>query len=91
LIETVFGSIKHYRGCHRSIDERVAVRVGWRLITATHSMLKLHKHHPAAGHGGKPRRREQRSREIASPTDLRDSPHSLGTLVVRERWLSAST
>jgi hypothetical protein len=45
LIETVFGSIKHNRGCHRFHRRgRAAVRVEWRLITATHNLLKLHKH-----------------------------------------------
>ena len=45
LIETVFGSIKHNRGCHRFHRRgRAAVRTEWRLITATHNLLKLHKH-----------------------------------------------
>jgi hypothetical protein len=48
LIETVFGSIKHNRGCHRFHRRgRAAVRIEWRLITATHNLLKLHKHHLA--------------------------------------------
>ena len=49
LIETVFGSIKHNRGCHRFHRRgRAAVRTEWRLITATHNLLKLHKHQLAA-------------------------------------------
>jgi hypothetical protein len=39
LIETVFGSIKHNRGCHRFHRQgRAAVRAEWRLITATHNL-----------------------------------------------------
>ncbi len=45
LIETLFGSIKHNRGCDRFHRRgRAAVRTEWRLITATHNLLKLHKH-----------------------------------------------
>jgi len=45
LIETLFGSIKHNRGCGRFHRRgRAAVRTEWRLITATHNLLKLHKH-----------------------------------------------
>jgi hypothetical protein len=41
----LFGSIKHNRGFkqfHRR--GRAAVRTEWRLITATHNLLKLHQH-----------------------------------------------
>ena len=49
LIETLFGSIKHNRGCGRFHRRgRAAVRTEWRLITATHNLLKLHKHQLAA-------------------------------------------
>jgi hypothetical protein len=49
LIETLFGSIKHNRGCQRFHRRgRAAVRTEWRLITATHNLLKLHKHQLAA-------------------------------------------
>jgi hypothetical protein len=49
LIETLFGSIKHNRGLDRFHRRgRAAVRTEWRLITATHNLLKLHKHHLAA-------------------------------------------
>ncbi len=49
LIETLFGAIKHNRGCHRFHRRgRAAVRTEWRLITATHNLLKLHKHQLAA-------------------------------------------
>jgi hypothetical protein len=45
LIETLFGSIKHNRGIRRFHRRgRAAVRTEWRLITATHNLLKLHKH-----------------------------------------------
>jgi Transposase DDE domain len=45
LIETLFGSIKHNRGCDRFHRRgRAAVRTEWRLITAGHNLLKLHKH-----------------------------------------------
>ena len=44
-IETLFGSIKHNRGFARFHRRgRAAVRTEWRLITATHNLLKLHKH-----------------------------------------------
>jgi transposase len=45
LIETLFGSIKHNRRITRFQRRgRAAVRTEWRLITATHNLLKLHKH-----------------------------------------------
>jgi hypothetical protein len=45
LIETVFGNTKHNRGIERFHRRgRAAVRTEWRLITATHNLLKLHKH-----------------------------------------------
>ena len=48
LIETLFGSIKHNRGLDRFHRRgRAAVRTEWRLITATHNLMKLHKHHLA--------------------------------------------
>jgi transposase len=48
LIETLFGSIKHNRGVRQFHRRgRAAVRTEWRLITATHNLLKLHKHHLA--------------------------------------------
>ena len=49
MIEPVFGQIKHNRGArtfhHRG---RAAVRTEWRMLTATHNLLKLHQHHLAA-------------------------------------------
>jgi transposase len=49
LIETLFGSIKHNRGIVRFQRRgRASVRTEWRLITATHNLLKLHKHQLAA-------------------------------------------
>jgi hypothetical protein len=49
LVETLFGSIKHNRGFGRFHRRgRAAVRTEWRLITATHNLLKLHKHQLAS-------------------------------------------
>jgi hypothetical protein len=49
MVEHVFAQTKH----NRRINEfqrrrRSAARSEWRLITATHNLLKLHKHHLAA-------------------------------------------
>ena len=47
-IEPVFGQIKANRGANRfSRRGRSAVRSEWRLLTATHNLLKLHRHHLA--------------------------------------------
>jgi hypothetical protein len=47
--EPVFGQIKSNRGANRFLRRgRSAVRSEWRLLTATHNLLKLHKHRPAA-------------------------------------------
>jgi hypothetical protein len=44
-IEPVFGQIKANRGAHRFHRRgRSAVRSEWRLLTATHTLLKLHRH-----------------------------------------------
>lgn len=44
-IEPTFGQIKHNRGINRFKRRgRAAVRSEWRLITATHNLLKLHSH-----------------------------------------------
>jgi transposase len=51
-IEPVFGQIKHNRGFRQFRRRgRAAVRSEWRLITATHNLLKLHQHRigPATG------------------------------------------
>ena len=51
-IEPVFGQIKHNRGITRLKRRgRAAARSEWRLISATHNLLKLHNHWiaPAAG------------------------------------------
>ena len=49
MIEPVFGQTKHNRGIDRFQRRgRAAVRSEWRLITATHNLLKLHRHTPAA-------------------------------------------
>ena len=45
LIESLFGNTKHNRGFDRFHRRgRAAVRTEWRLITATHNLLKLHNH-----------------------------------------------
>jgi transposase len=45
MIEPVFGQTKHNRGMSRFHRRgRAAVRAEWRLITATHNLLKLHRH-----------------------------------------------
>lgn len=52
-IEPVFGQIKHNRRCERFMRRgRAAARAEWRLIAATHNLLKLHSHwisEPATG------------------------------------------
>jgi transposase len=49
MIEPVFGQTKHNRGIGRFQRRgRAAVRAEWRLITATHNLLKLHRHALAA-------------------------------------------
>jgi hypothetical protein len=45
MIEPVFGNTKFNRGIDRFQRRgRFAVRSEWRLITATHNLLKLHTH-----------------------------------------------
>ena len=45
MIEPVFGHTKFNRGMNRFRRRgRAAVRTAWRLITATHNLLKLHRH-----------------------------------------------
>src|ERR671924_198221 len=45
MIEPVFGQTKYNRGIGRFQRRgRAAVRTEWRLITATHNLLKLHRH-----------------------------------------------
>ena len=44
-IEPTFGQIKHNRGFRQFRRRgRAAARSEWRLITATHNLLKLHQH-----------------------------------------------
>ena len=44
-VEPVFGQIKSNRGASRFLRRgRSAVRSEWRLLTATHNLLKLHQH-----------------------------------------------
>jgi transposase len=48
-VEPVFGQIKANRGANRFLRRgRTAVRSEWRLLAATHNLLKLHKHQLAA-------------------------------------------
>ena len=48
-VEPLFGHTKHNRGMDRFHRRgRSAVRTEWRLITATHNLLKLHSHQLAA-------------------------------------------
>jgi hypothetical protein len=48
-VEPVFGQIKSNRGANRFQRRgRSAVRSEWRLLTATHNLLKLHRHQLAA-------------------------------------------
>jgi len=49
MIEPVFANTKFNRGIDRFRRRgRAAVRAEWRLITATHNLLKLHRHTLAA-------------------------------------------
>ena len=49
-VEPVFGQIKSNRGADRFLRRgRSAVRSEWRLLTATHNLLKLHRHQLATG------------------------------------------
>jgi transposase len=49
-VEPVFGQIKSNRGANRFQRRgRSAVRSEWRLLTATHNLLKLHQHQLATG------------------------------------------
>jgi hypothetical protein len=44
-VEPVFGQIKHNRGIRQFQRRgRAAARSEWRLVTATHNLLKLHNH-----------------------------------------------
>jgi len=49
MVEPVFAQTKHNRRINQFHRRgRSAARSEWRLITATHNLLKLHKHHMAA-------------------------------------------
>ena len=44
-IEPVYGQIKHNRGITAFMRRgRAAVHSEWRLVAATHNLLKLHRH-----------------------------------------------
>jgi DDE family transposase len=52
MIEPVFGHTKFNRGIDRFQRRgRAAARSEWRLITATHNLLKLHSHQLNAATG----------------------------------------
>jgi transposase len=49
MVEPVFAQTKHNRRINQFLRRgRFAARSEWRLITATHNLMKLHKHHLAA-------------------------------------------
>jgi hypothetical protein len=49
IVEPVFGQVKSNRGANRFLRRgRSAVRSEWRLLTASHNLLKLHRHQLAA-------------------------------------------
>jgi hypothetical protein len=49
MVEPVFGQVKSNRGANRFLRRgRSAVRSEWRPLTATHNLLKLHRHQLAA-------------------------------------------
>jgi hypothetical protein len=49
MVEPVFAQTKHNRRINQFQRRgRSAARSEWRLITATHNLMKLHKHHLAA-------------------------------------------
>ena len=49
MVEPVFAQTKHNRRITQFQRRgRSAARSEWRLITATHNLMKLHKHHLAA-------------------------------------------
>jgi len=49
IVEPVFGQVKANRGANRFLRRgRSAVKSEWRLLTATHNLLKLHRHALAA-------------------------------------------
>jgi transposase len=49
MVEPVFGQVKSNRGASRFLRRgRSAVRSEWRLLTATHNLLKRHRHQLAA-------------------------------------------
>src|SRR3954468_15409940 len=49
MVEPVFGQVKSNSGANRFLRRgRSAVRSEWRLLTATHNLLKLHRDHVAA-------------------------------------------
>jgi len=84
MIEPVFGHTKFNRGMNRFRRRgRAAVRTEWRLITATHNLLKLHRHalkapeKPSGGPAGRLNQADgfvssQPPASATSTADLRD-------------------
>jgi hypothetical protein len=71
MIEPVFAQMKFNRGLDRFRRRgRGAVRTEWRLITATHNLLKLHRHALAAA--------SVWSLAVAPPSTLELAPPRVG-------------
>ena len=88
IIEPVFANTKFNRGIDRFRRRgRAAVRTEWRLITATHNLLKLHRHpqRPPEGAAGAtaacvPRNRSRLRRPKTTPPRERSRATSPGSL-----------
>ena len=100
MIEPVFAHTKFNRRIDRFQRRgRAAARSEWRLITATHNLLKLHTHTLAAAGASEPRQRarglgDQRAPSIATTdhTDpLRESHHGKHQRSSRERMLALNS
>jgi len=66
MIEPVFGQIKFNRKIDRFLRRgRAAARSEWRLVAATHNLMKLHNHRLATAGPGRP----GSARGAANPTD----------------------
>src|SRR5215208_4444201 len=68
MVEPVFAQTKHNRRIDRFQRRgRSAVRSEWRLITATHNLMKLHKHQLAAAGARTGPRRDQPATNTSAP------------------------
>ena len=75
MIEPVFAHTKFNRRIDRFQRRgRAAARSEWRLITATHNLLKLHTHTLAASRRLRAPAARARDRERSTPTPHRDGP-----------------